>query len=246
MAQEPGKHVVVRAARAAEEKDEIDKAFDELKDADRAKLGEARAKHRAAAVLLHEIGHTLGAIHARDRASLMHPSYDTQMSSYGDPAAALMRAGLAHRQDAPAMARALLSALAATPPETWVDADRASLEARLNAVVGPLGPASAPAAAPSAPAPTTPAAAEEPAPPALPDDVAALPADARGRFIEAARALAAGDAATADAKGRSLYAAHPKVVSVQDLRCKIAVAKGGAWDETKKECDPLMKLSLGK
>jgi predicted Zn-dependent protease len=144
------------------------------------------------------------------------------------------------------MARALLAALGAAAPEAWVDADRASLEARLKAAVGPVGTASASAAGASASGPMAPAPANEPAPPALPDDVAALPADARGRFTDAARALAAGDAATADAKARPLYAAHPKVVSVQDLRCKIAVAKGGDWEPTKKECDPLMQLSLGK
>ena len=69
----------------------------------------------------------------------MHAEYDTHMEAYGDGPASLMRAGLAHREDKDAgdTARALLAVLDAVPAETWVPADRASLDARLRAALGP-------------------------------------------------------------------------------------------------------------
>ncbi len=87
MSNVPGKHLVLRATGAAEEKDDIDRAFDQLSVEDRAKLGRVRARHRATAVLLHELGHSLGALHVRDPQSLMSPAYDKRMTAYGDPVA---------------------------------------------------------------------------------------------------------------------------------------------------------------
>ena len=52
----------------------------------REKLVRARRRHRAEAVLLHELGHTLGALHESQVASLMHPSYDPKAGGYGDDA----------------------------------------------------------------------------------------------------------------------------------------------------------------
>jgi hypothetical protein len=231
MAQVPGKHLVLRAAGVADEKDAIDQAFDQLSQADRTKLGRARARHRATAVLLHEIGHTLGALHVSDPRSLMRPAYDTQMDAFGDPSAALMRATLSHRDDPDPRqgASALLSALEAAPADTWASADRDPFEARLRAVLAP--PANAPPA-------KEPAKASAPAP-----DVAALPEDARARFAEASRALEAGDAAAAFEKGRALFEAEPDVLAVQDLRCKIAMARNLGWDSVRTECARLMALS---
>src|SRR5207302_2313499 len=57
MAHVSGKHVVLRAAADAEEQTAIERNFDELKADERADLARARKRHRAVAVLLHEIGH---------------------------------------------------------------------------------------------------------------------------------------------------------------------------------------------
>jgi hypothetical protein len=231
MAEVPGKHLVLRAAGVADEKDAIDQAFDQLSEADRTKLGRARARHRATAVLLHEIGHTLGALHVSDLKSLMHPAYDTKMDAYGDPSAVLMRATLSHRDDADPKERAtaLLSALESAPADTWAPADRDPFEARLRAVLAPLANA-APAK-------------ESPKVPALAPEVAALPEDVRARFVDASRALEAGDAAAALEKARPLFEAEPDVLPVQDLRCKIAMARNLGWDSVRTECARLMTLS---
>jgi Matrixin len=238
MAEIPGKHLVLRASGVADEKDAIDKAFDELSQADRDKLGRARARHRATAVLLHEIGHTLGAIHVRDPRSLMNPAYDKRMEAFGDPSAALMRAALSHRDDADPRqtATALLSVLDSAPADVWSPADREPLEARLRAVLAASAKA-APAQASSD------VQALAPAVHGLAPDVAALPEEARARFVEASRALEAGDLAAALEKARPLFEAQRDVLSVQDLRCKIAMARNTDWDSVRAECARLMELS---
>lgn len=71
-----GKRLVVRAASRLGEHDMVDRALVELSDDEREKLVRARRRHRAEAVLLHELGHILGALHESQVASLMHPSYD--------------------------------------------------------------------------------------------------------------------------------------------------------------------------
>jgi hypothetical protein len=157
------------------------------------------------------------------------------MTAYGDPVAALLRASLAHRDDGPRdFARALLAALDATPADAWIAAEREPLEARLHAVADPpASSAPVPAAAPAAA-------------PVLPPDVAALADASRVRFTDASRALAAGDPRGALEKARPLFAAHRDVLSVQDLRCKIAMALNADWATTRSECARLMELSTDR
>ncbi|HZU85575.1 MAG TPA: matrixin family metalloprotease [Polyangiaceae bacterium] len=45
-------------------------------------------------MLLHEVGHALGALHEQAAGSLMNPVYDAKASRFGDGAGALMRAAL--------------------------------------------------------------------------------------------------------------------------------------------------------
>jgi hypothetical protein len=80
----------------------------------------------------------------------------------------------------------------------------------------------------------------------LPLDIAALPDDARTRFVEASRSLQAGNRAAALEKARPLFDAYRDVLSVQDLRCKIAMAGSSDWTSTRAECDYLMELSTRK
>lgn len=100
MAESPGRALVLRAPARAADHDAIEREFDELSEDERANLRRVRRRHRAAAILLHEIGHTLGATHAASRESLMNPTYDVAMSTFDDASLDEMRAGTSGNRNA--------------------------------------------------------------------------------------------------------------------------------------------------
>ncbi|MCU0694251.1 MAG: M12 family metallo-peptidase, partial [Polyangiaceae bacterium] len=147
-----GKHWVQRAATRLGEHDAVEQSFDELKDTERAALMRKRKKHRAVAVFLHELGHTLGGLHERDEHSLMHARYDPRMTSFGEQDTELMRISLAHRakaQDARAqasLARELLATLEPLPADRWEPKEKEHMLAYLRGLAtheAPKPPASA-------------------------------------------------------------------------------------------------------
>jgi hypothetical protein len=221
-----GKHLVVRAAST--ERAEIDSAFDKLSASEREKLARSRKRHRAVAVFLHEIGHTLGAIHESDAKSLMNVGYDTSMAGFSDAALALMRVGLDHRgkeqtkDEKRAFAADMLAALGSSNQGAWVEGDRASLVSRMRA----LDQANAP-----------------PPPPPPIEDLAELKTDAeRAVWRQTVQAQRDGDLSRAWETGQALFKAYPSVQKVQDLRCTVAMNLVG-WFRAKEECAPLMKLT---
>jgi hypothetical protein len=69
-----GKYVIIRASSRLGEHDAFDRALVDLSDDERDRVVRSRRRHRAEAVFLHELGHTLGAPHEADVASIMHPA----------------------------------------------------------------------------------------------------------------------------------------------------------------------------
>jgi hypothetical protein len=53
-----------------------------------------------------------------------------------------------------------------------------------------------------------------------------------------------GDAKAAWNTAKGLFSAYPEVTEVQDLRCRLARARGLAWDDVRVECGPLMRLMM--
>ncbi|HEY1955799.1 MAG TPA: M12 family metallo-peptidase [Polyangiaceae bacterium] len=219
-----GKHLVVRAAPT--ERAAIDQAFDKLSDAERERLARERKSHRAIAVFLHEIGHTLGAIHETDAKSPMAPTYDPAMSGFSDDALALMQVTLDHRgneqtnDEKKSYATDMLAVLNQSSRTGWLPAERAALIARLR-------PPPMASAAPSAP-PT--------------DDTPELKAADRDAWRKAAQLARDGDFDGAWRVGQPIFNAYPAVYKVQDLRCTIAMKVVG-WPGAQAECEPLMKLT---
>jgi len=238
MAELLSKHIVVRATGSATEHDVIDKNFDELRDEDRARLRSQRRRHRTTAIFLHELGHTLGAVHEVDRHSLMYPEYRTDMTAFDEGASSWIAASLAHRtdhrvlDDRDAFAAAVLPALRSATH--WVPRERDDMVARLETTHP--GPPATSASASSASLPSPVAAPE-------PEDVAQLAADDRARFTHVLESKNSGDLTTAWTTGRPLFAKYPKVYSVQDLRCQLATTSGLAWTVARAECEPLMQLA---
>ncbi len=232
-----GKHLVVRAMNDAREYEVIQRLLSELDEQERLKLYRARRRHKTAAVLLHEIGHTLGAPHELDARTLMHASYDSKCEGYSPPAAQLMRIALAHEidpkaEEGPAFAEALLAELE-RDAAVWVPAEREALIAKLEA-------------APATRQTKKPAAATEPAPPSAgAAELAPLRADDRTTFAQAVEHQQSGRTREAWDTAKPLFAAYPRVYAVQDLRCQLAMKLGGAWQAIQAECEPLMKLVPG-
>ena len=222
-----GKHLVVRAAPT--ERQAIDEAFDKLSDAERERLARERKRHRAVAVFLHEIGHTLGAIHENDKKSLMAPTYDPTMRGFSDDALALMQVGVDHRGneqtagEKQAYAKDMLAVLEQPSRTGWVPAERDALVARLRP----------PAAAPSA-------SAAQAAPPI--EDPPELASADRGPWERTAKLARDGDLEGAWEAGKRLFRAYPRVYRIQDLRCTVAMKVVG-WPGAQSECEPLMTLS---
>jgi hypothetical protein len=246
-----GKHFLVRAMNDARDYEAIQRELTELGEHERAKLYRARKRHKSATVFLHELGHTLGAPHEVDARTIMHARYDSRVEGYSPAAAQLMRLTLDHRLDPAAQTeqaftQALLDHLRRTEA-TWVPAEREQAIARLEAKL--QASASRPARA----------ARERPATPLGRPDESTAPAPAvsgenplsalgpadRATFEQADAAQRAGQLADALRQAKPLFKAYPDVLAVQDLRCRIATAVGGTWDEIQAQCERLMQLTRG-
>jgi len=238
MSDEPGKHIVLRAISSASEHDAIDHNFDQLSEDQRMTLSRKRKQHRATSVLLHEIGHTLAAVHERDPRSIMNPSYDSRMSAFSSDALSLMHVSLAHRdhlatsQDVQSYAQALLGILQGPSANAWIRADRDDLIQRLEQTT------SSAATAPT-PSPTTTQLVPPPPATALTADEPLLSAADQPVYKHASALLQAGDARAAADVAKPLFSAYPKVYSIQDLRCRIALKRDG-WPAAQRECKAMV------
>jgi hypothetical protein len=223
MATVAGKHIVLRAISNAAEFSAIERGLGELSPDERAKLRRVRLEHKTSSVLLHELGHTFGALHERDPANLMNPRYSLHESHFSTDAVDLMRIVLAHR----------------TPTGRPDDAGRTALRERLQREPSPWDPADrdelllslTPPGAKRGPHPAT--AATEPS--------AGLPPADESIYEAATQALARGDTNAASRTAEPLFAKYPAVHAVAELRCNIALRRGLPWGETHRECAALMQ-----
>jgi hypothetical protein len=219
-----GKHIVLRALNDGAEYQAIQSGLSELSDAERDKLFHARLEHKRTVVLLHELGHTLGALHERDETNIMNPRYATCLSHFGSQTESVMRAVLAHRTVSGGLDVAGKNAVIEIwrgEPAPWVPAERAAALARFEAQTPAPAATFTPATAPAGLAP--------------PDEAA---------FQEATRLLANGDASGALRLAKPLFDAYPNVRPVSELRCNIAMRRGLSWDAARQECAALMQSSF--
>jgi len=235
----PGRYVVMRAATDLKEFDAVDKTLAELSPEERAEVVHARRRHRSVVVFLHELAHTLGAVHEGGKDSILFPAYDANVSSFGPSATALLDVALPHRADpldAPSRKAFLQDVLAdyEKEPGDWLADEREAMIARLRATLG---------VAPAAPKTSSSASAAAPPPVVAPPDL--KPADA-AKYKAAMEAFQAGKYGESRDVAQPLFDAYPNVFSVQDLRCQLAMKQNLPWQQTKAECALLMKLSTKK
>lgn len=236
MSETPGRYLVLRAPNVAAEMDQVDRELRKASAEERSATSKRRIRHRELAVLLHEVGHALGALHESTEGSLMRPAYDRKMTRFGPGAKGLMQATIAHEAPDASDAKVAAAARRAAAGDrlavlrggdaAWSPEDRAAAIAHDEAIVAP------PAERSAAPRPS----AEIP-----------LPAGVREADREAwTRALAlerTGDANGAFDAGKALFPAYPDVYEVQDLRCRLAMARLGTYEAARPECEPMMKLA---
>ena len=92
-----GKHMVIRGYSDLEERQAFERAFPDLEATERQATLEAMRRHKTAAVLLHELGHSLGVGHDAETETLMHGGYSRLATSYSASALATMTEGIEER-----------------------------------------------------------------------------------------------------------------------------------------------------
>ena len=130
MARWLGKHLAMRSMDDAQELQQLTEGLDTLSVEQRAQLYAQRKQHKQTAVLLHEIGHALGAMHTRDPDDLMHPNYRHSVSGFAEPNLAIMGYTLEERtaepdqRDPATLAKRLKTYLTQSQWQGWVDGER--------------------------------------------------------------------------------------------------------------------------
>lgn len=202
------RHVVLRGHANLEERKAFERAFSDIGAEERENVLEARRRHKTTTVLIHELGHSLGALHEVERDRIMHPGYSHLAASISDRNRELMSITLEDRlkpegaRDPEGTARRLLAAID-IPWAGWDPSDRASFEERLRAQFGGRTGSAI---------------------------TGAVPAAVADQYRRAERQLAAGDHSEAAATLDALLAAYPAHVELRVLGCKIELARGGVKD----------------
>jgi hypothetical protein len=238
-----GKHAVVRTAARLDENLAVEKGFTELSEEDKSRLLRDRARHRAVAVLLHEVGHVLGAMHETDPHSLMNARYDPRMQAFSLEATEVMHITVSHRaegatvseRDDTSLATELLAYFTRTPNGPWSEGEREIEVARLEAMKGGTPPVAAPSPSSTAPE-TTPDAPPDPA-------LSSLSAADHVRYDTAITELRDNHVSRAWTAASPLFARYPDIYPVQDLRCQLALLMHFDAARTKDECAAMTRLS---
>jgi hypothetical protein len=204
------KYLVLRASNDPAEHDFIGREFGGMSEAQKEQLYSERKHHRMVTVFLHELGHTLGALHRVGVTTIMSPAYDPRASGFDAATLGLLRITVPLRFEGP-NSRASYGELLTyvrDHPDGWAADERDALMRSLTSTAESL--------------PTPPAAATSaPPPPMTPRDLDALTSDERARYDKAI-AIEPSDSSTAWLLAGPLFESHPDVVPVQVLRCRLA------------------------
>lgn len=221
------KHLVVRGSADPKEMDALGK-FEGMSDADRQKIYSERRRHKIVAVFLHELGHTLGAPHRSARDTLMVPAYDSKERGFDDATIGLFKITLPdHLSGAPYRAAGAALAYLEKDDGGWIPSEREQIVDFLKKAAPGTRPTAA--GGPSAAGPPLGVTAVPPAgSPAEsgPLPFTSMPRSDRAAFDAAVATEKRGDVRAAWDAAAPLFDAHPRVVEVQELRCRLAGERG--------------------
>ncbi len=137
-----GRHLVVRGHADVEERKAFERAFPDIDREQREQVLEARRRHKTAALLIHELAHSLSALHETGPDQIMNPAYSHRAASISARNRELMLIALEDRlrppgaRDPGATAHKLLAALDAEW-SGWVASERDQRIADLRDQSGP-------------------------------------------------------------------------------------------------------------
>jgi hypothetical protein len=236
-----GKYIAVRSMDDDAELRALHESFDKLDATERSNLYAERKRHKETAVLLHEIAHTLGALHTRAPDDLMNPTYDASMISFAAPNIALMHYSLDERttdeekRDPEALVKRLETYLTQSEWNGWVDEERQShLEALHKTLEHHAAARESQAAAAAARSrPTAPTI--DLSPLAEPDRAAFLALDAQREHGE-------WNAAFSSVTG--LADRYPTFLPVQQKACELGMQFGVSPKRIKSYCDRMNSLLM--
>jgi Biopolymer transport protein len=91
LASTPGNHMMLRGYADVEEREIFERYFKKLSADEREHLYTTRRRHKGTALLLHELGHNLGAPHSVAADTLMYPIYSDKSAAFDPDSVTLMR-----------------------------------------------------------------------------------------------------------------------------------------------------------
>ena len=136
-----GRHLVMRGYDDDDARRSFRRLFPDIPIKDAGDALDARRRHKQTCLLLHQLGHTLGAIHETDPSWIMHATYDPQQTTLSDRNRELMQLSLDERlkikelRNPAGLAATLLGAIEKSEWGGWVTAERDDEVAALRAVV---------------------------------------------------------------------------------------------------------------
>jgi len=222
-----GKHIAIRSMSNPEELRAID-TFDALEPQERSRMYQQRKRHKEATVMLHELGHSLGALHTTDANDIMHASYEHTMQTFSPHNIQLMQLALDERlraaddQDLQVLAKAMKNRLLAAPAELFVERERGEHLALLEAVIAPAAAPKARAAAPKSSADR---------------DVSALSDEDKKRIADVDAKQAGGDAHGAYKGLSELADKYPHTRFLQHEACETGMKLRKSFKEIRAYCD---------
>ena len=222
-----GRHAVLRGLNDAAEVTLLEQVLRGMSARERQALYGRRKQHKELVLLLHELGHTLGAMHVIGDDRIMAPSYEATQASFEGPNARLMAAAAqarfaAHKDEPEAEWRAVLEHIRQHPWSGWNEDERDRLVTELEGRVKSAADGTAGMSLGSR---------------VRPDD--------REKFRAAERLLTAGRSADAWEELEPLIEFYPDEASVQVMSCRLAVAAGKDRALIARRCDRAIALSPG-
>jgi len=239
-----GKHLVMRDMDSYHERQSIAE-LDTLDDRAQRDLYRGRRRHKETTILLHELGHTLGAMHMDSELAFMNPGYSNRMRVFADGNLTLMRRVLAFHQEVPEERdlRALIAGLSsyaqANPQAGWVMEERAQYVTQLEAALRQINQQTTSGES----AAQDPAQSPPPADDGPESDVSALDAGARKAFAQVRKQAQAGELGAAYAGAVALADSHADSYAVQHLACRLAMEIGRLTRKTRGYCDRMAVLA---